>query len=76
MDIKLKKQNAGTCKRTSTPFVFQAGQLTTTMGILAIECVIESMICEGIVGIVSNLTFIRLDKPKRLEIWEVQNRTS
>lgn len=74
--IKLKKQNLGTCKRTSTPFFFQVGQLTTIMGILAIECVIESMKCEGIVDVVSNLTFIRLDKPKRLGIWEIQNGTS
>jgi len=75
-DIKLKKQNSGTCKRTSTSFLFQAGQLTTIMGILATECVIESVKCEGIVDIVSKLIFIRLDKPKRLGIWEIQNGTS
>lgn len=76
MDIKLNKQNSCSCKRCSTPFSFQAGQLTAIMGISGFESVIELMKCEGIVDIASNLSFIRPDKPKRLGIWEIQNRTS
>lgn len=62
MDIKWNKQNSCLCKRSSTPFSFQAGQLTTIMRILGVGSVIELMKCEGIVDISSLHSLVETSK--------------